>query len=356
VEQIPDVGPSRVPASVYTDPERFELERTRVLRDSWFMIGRSAELADPGDYLVWEEFGETVVVSRLEDGGLAAFHNVCQHRGARIAPSSGRCERHLVCPWHGWLFELDGQVAGVPDRADFDDAEIKGLRAPPVAVADWGGWIWIHLAGPDVAPPLLEDLGEIAEELAPYRMEEMELHATATWEMPVNWKAVVDAFIEVYHVAETHRVTIGEALAVRETAITLFDRHSMYVVPYSFNLETLQKTQDHQRYANTHYHVYPFSIFNCQTTHIQAFTPIPTGPNTTKFVAWNLIQPGGDRRFRTEMDRAWDLFTRVAAEDLYVAEQAGATRRSMGYTRNLNNERECRITHFLSVLDKQIAG
>jgi len=356
VDPVPDLGPSRVPAEVYTSPERYELERTRVLRDCWFIAARSSQIPHHGDHLVWEQFGETVVVSRLGDGSAAAFHNVCQHRGARIVPASGHCDGEFVCPWHGWKHDLSGRVVGIPDWHDFERAEVTGVRSPAVAVAEWGGWIWLHLGGPDVAPPLDVYLGELVDELAPYEMADMVLHATASWEMPANWKAVADAFLEVYHVAQTHRVTLGDMLAVRDTAITLFERHSMYVVPYAGHLERLRAEQQHQRDAISHYLVYPFSIFNCERHHIQAFTPVPTGPHSTRFLCWHLIQPGGDESLVTRMDRAWDLFTRVAAEDLYVAEQAGATRQSMGYTRNLNNERECRITHLLNVMEKHIAA
>lgn len=355
VDPVPDLGPSKIPAEIYTSPERYELERTRVLRDSWFIAERSEKIPEPGDYLVWEQFGETVVIARQADRSVAAFHNVCQHRGARITAESGHCEDALVCPWHGWKHDLTGKVVGVPDWHDFERGEVTDVRSPQVAVAEWGGWLWIHLGGPDAAPPLEAYLGELVAELAPYEMENMVLHATASWEMPANWKAVSDAFLEVYHVAETHRVTIGEALSVRDTAITLFDRHSMYVVPYTGFVDRLREEQEHQRDAISHYLVYPFSIFNCERQHIQAFTPVPTGPHSTRFLCWHLIQPGGDERFLTEMDRAWNLFTRVAAEDLFVAEQSGATRQSMGYTRNINNERECRITHLLNVMSDHIA-
>src|SRR2546425_335104 len=91
VRRDPQVGPARIPADVYTSPERFDAERTKVFRHSWFVVERGSEIPRPGDYLVWEEFGETVVICRQGDGTLAAFHNVCQHRGARIVTSGGFC-------------------------------------------------------------------------------------------------------------------------------------------------------------------------------------------------------------------------------------------------------------------------
>jgi phenylpropionate dioxygenase-like ring-hydroxylating dioxygenase large terminal subunit len=352
---VPPIGPTRVDAAVYVSEEQWERERTTLFRETWYVVDRSSVIAEPGDFLVWEEFGETVVVRRADDGSLSAFHNVCQHRGARIVDPESQCEGRVghckngrfTCPWHGFVYDESGMVVHVPDRADFDDAELTGLRAPTVAVEDWGGWIWINLAG-DRAEPLVDYLGpEVVEELGHYRMEHMVLHAKREWVMPTNWKAVVDGFIEVYHVSETHRETIPGTLALRDTYQHLLGRHSMYVIPFADSLDQLLDSQDHVAQALSHYLVFPNSIFNCLPTHIQAFQPVPIDARTAKYTAWNLIQPGGDDAFVKEMDARWGHFTRVAAEDLHAATQVGATMRSAGYARNLMNAREIRIPHFL---------
>ena len=356
VEQVPPVGTATVPASVYVDPARYAAELDAVFGQTWLIAGRSSQVPTAGDFLVWEEVGETIVIARQRDGSLSAFFNVCQHRGARIVAESGHCDQLLTCPWHGFSYDLTGAVRGVPDRGDFDPASLAGLRAPEVAVTEWSGWIWINLAGPDRAPDLLDDLGELVDELAPYRMEEMILHARRVWEMPVNWKVVVEGFCEVFHIPVTHRESIGDGLACRDTFIQLFDKHSMYVVPSSRNVEEVYRTQDHQATAVCHYLAFPNSIFDCFPTHIQMFTPIPTGVGTTKYEAWNLIQPGGDDEFLKQMDAYWEHFCWVADEDLRVAAEAGATAHSRGYRRSLFNDRECRLTHFHQVVDKHLAG
>ena len=91
-----------VDASVYTDPTRYELERERVLRSSWIIGASSSEVPNANDWVLYEGHGETVVISRQADGSMRAFHNVCQHRGARLTrgESSG-CDRRFTCPWHG---------------------------------------------------------------------------------------------------------------------------------------------------------------------------------------------------------------------------------------------------------------
>src|SRR4051812_44076346 len=192
VPLIPDIGPAELDASVYTDPARFELERRKVLNKSWQIVCRSEQLQKPGDHAVWEGHGETIIVSRRRDGGLAGFHNVCQHRGARIATGCGNARR-FTCRWHSWVYDLEGNVVGVPDREDFAPEQLEGLRSPAVECDEWAGFIWVVLAGPGVAPPLLDYIGpEIIADLGAYRMEDMILVEKLTWEVPVNWKIVMD--------------------------------------------------------------------------------------------------------------------------------------------------------------------
>jgi len=159
VPLIPDIGPAQLDSSVYTDPARFEQERRKVLNRSWQIICRTEDLPNTGDHVVWEGQGETIVISRRRDGGVSGFHNVCQHRGARIVPESGKAARRFTCRWHSWSYDLEGTVVGVPDREDFDEKALDGLCAPPVECGEWGGWVWAVLAGPGVAPPLRDWIG-----------------------------------------------------------------------------------------------------------------------------------------------------------------------------------------------------
>ena len=149
-----------------------------------------------------------MIVARQPDGTLAAFHNVCQHRGSALNRRR-----------HGWVrppvhvpvarvgVRQRGVVVGVPEREDFDPAHLDGLRAPAVAADEWAGWIWINLAGPDEAPALVDWIGpDILADLGRFRMEDMVLHEKLVYDVPVNYKAIVDGFNEVYHVTELHHV------------------------------------------------------------------------------------------------------------------------------------------------------
>jgi phenylpropionate dioxygenase-like ring-hydroxylating dioxygenase large terminal subunit len=349
VPMVPDVGPGSVDASVYTDPERYARERETVLRRSWQVICRSSEIAATGDFVTWEGHGETIVVTRRRDGGVAAFHNVCQHRGARIVSEPAGCARRFTCRWHSWVYDLEGAVVGVPDREDFDESELAGLAAPPVETDEWGGWVWAVLAGPGVAPPLLEWLGaDITSDLGAYRMEQMTLVEKLVWEVPVNWKVIVDAFNENYHAAHLHSKNTKpqDVRDGRFSTYFVLGRHGMMVIPYKGVLTRLTETLDHQSLAICHYTVFPTSVFNCNPNHIQLFRSVPLSVDRSRFECWELQYPDGDDAYVTAVNEHWGRLKGVVAEDVEMWDEVAATRESFGYRRNILNDRECKITAF----------
>src|SRR5580698_1330476 len=349
VPLIPDIGPSELDSAVYTDPARFEAERRKVLNRSWQIICRSSELQKTGDHVVWEGQGETIVISRRRDGSVSGFHNVCQHRGARIVPRSGQGARRFTCRWHSWSYDLEGTLVGVPDREDFDERQLKDACAPPVECAEWGGWVWAVLAGPGTAPPLLDWLGpDITTDLGVYRMEDMRLAGQLTWDVPVNWKVIVDAFNENYHAAHLHakNTTPQDVKDGRFSTYFVFDRHAMMVIPYKGVLARLRETLDHQGTAICHYTVFPTAVFNCNPTHIQLFRAVPLAVDRSRFECWELQYADGDQSYQDAVNDHWERLQKVVAEDVEIWDEVAATRDSSAYRRNILNNRECKITAF----------
>jgi phenylpropionate dioxygenase-like ring-hydroxylating dioxygenase large terminal subunit len=349
VPMIPEIGTGILPADVYTDPERFEAERRTVLRNSWQVVCRSAEIPNPGDFVTWAGHGETIIVTRQRGGGVGGFHNVCQHRGARIVNESSGCARRFTCRWHSWVYDLNGSVVGVPDREDFDEQELDSLAAPPVECAEWGGWVWVVLGGPGAAPPLLEWLGEdITTDLGAYRMQDMTLVEKLVWDVPVNWKVIVDAFNENYHAAHLHSKNTKpqDVRDGRFSTYFVLGRHGMMVIPYKGVLPRLRETLDHQNLAICHYTVFPTAVFNCNPTHIQLFRSVPLAVDRSRFECWELQYSDGDDDYVTKVNEHWGRLKGVVAEDVEIWDEVAATRQSSGYRRNILNNRECKITAF----------
>ncbi len=359
--QLPGIGPSVMERDVYTDPVRYELERERVLGRHWLLAGRTEQAPGPGDWITFEGHGETVVVTRQPDGSLAAFHNVCQHRGPAIVGDLTGCgARRFTCPYHGWVYDTTGKLVGVPERQDFDEDHLRDVRAPAVAVDEWGGWIWVNLAGPADAVPLIEAIGpEISADLGRFAMQDMVLHDVVEFDVPVSYKAIVDGFNEIYHTKELHNVSSDWLRAARMTSFHVVDDNYMCFVPRHETLDQLEHDWDHHRYAICHYVVFPNTVFNCNPEHIQVFNPIPVGVDRTRFLCWELIYPGDldDPEYaayhRTTMAH-WKGLQRVVGEDIAIYEQLARTKASSGYTRHILSERECKLAHYHANMDAKI--
>jgi phenylpropionate dioxygenase-like ring-hydroxylating dioxygenase large terminal subunit len=363
VRKQPLVG-GTVSADEYRDPMRYEMERETALRTSWMLAGHSSEMPNENDWITYEGHGETIVITRQKGGGVAAFHNVCQHRGARLTRNeSSGCQRRFSCPWHGWVYDTTGNLVGVPERDDFDPALLEGLRSPKVAVEEWGGFVWMNLAGPDDAPPLQEWIGsDIINDLGKFRMEDMKLQEKWTVEVPTNYKVIVDGFNEVYHATELHHTSGEFTKAARDTQFVLTGPNSMMFVPRHQHRDALDETGDHQQYTICHYVIFPNTVFNNNPEHIQVFQPIPIGVDRTKFICWELVynsEGENDQDFAAYWERTmahWEELKGVVAEDLFVFAELDATRHSMAYNLNRFSTKECKPVAYHETMNLVVRG
>ena len=364
IKNVPDYGPSVMSRQPYTDPVQFELERERVLNTTWLLAAHSSQVAGPGDWISFESHGETIVITRQPDGSLAAFHNVCRHRGVAFVTEWQGCgARRFSCPYHGWVYDTTGKLVGVPERQDFAPEHLDGLRATAVAVDEWGGLVWVNLAGPEQAPPLREWIGsDIADDIGRYRMDEMVLLEVLEWDVPVSYKAIVDGFNEIYHTAALHHVGPEWTRSARDTSFYIVNDHNyMCFVPRHQHRQQLEQGWDHHKWAICHYVVFPNTVFNCNPEHIQIFNPIPIDVDRTRFLCWELVYPGdmADPEYadyRRRMQDHWDHLKVVVGEDISIYEQLARTKRSSAYRENVLSERECKLAHYHETMAQMIRG
>ncbi len=190
-----------IPKERYVGEAFAQLEQDRLWSRVWQIAGRVEELDEAGDHVVYDIGRESVIVLRDGEGDIRAFHNSCRHRGTRLADEPGCFEGGQIrCRYHGWTYALDGALTDVPDRDDFDLPSDLGLAE--VRCECWGGFVFVNLDTD--AEGLLEFLDPIPRLLAPFHLDRMRLRAALTTELPANWKVVVDAFNESYHVQGTH--------------------------------------------------------------------------------------------------------------------------------------------------------
>jgi len=191
-----------LPKGRYTTDAYAAAELERLWPRVWQIACRVEEVAEPGAFVEYTVGDETIAIVRTRAGALSAFHNVCLHRGRRLLDGCGSVEGDTIrCPYHAWCYALDGELVEVPDRDEFASLPDE-LALRPVQLDTWGGFVFVNLDSN--AEPLLEYLDPLPALLAPYRLDEMRLRAQLTTFIDANWKAVVDAFNEGYHVQGLH--------------------------------------------------------------------------------------------------------------------------------------------------------
>lgn len=190
-----------LPQALYTDPDLFAWDVERVFLRHWLLAGHVSRIPEAGRFFLYQVGGESVILARGRDGDVHALHNVCRHRGSRVALQSEGKAHSFACPYHAWTYGLDGRLLGAPAMPEDFDRAGYGLKACPVRVAH--GMIFLYLGDGD--PP---DLGPVLDDIEPfvkpYRLAEAKLAVRQEWEIGANWKLVVENFAECYHCRPTH--------------------------------------------------------------------------------------------------------------------------------------------------------
>ena len=182
----------------YLSREWLENEWEHVWSRCWLLAGPESDVAEPGDYFVFDLGREQILVTRGSDGAIRAFYNVCQHRGNRLVGSERGHADSFRCTYHAWTYDIDGKLSIVPHQDQFPAGVPCAERSlKPVHAATWDGFVFICLA--ENPPSLQKFLGPVADMLAPYRFRNMTLIEDQTVHHYCNWKAVVDNFSELYH-------------------------------------------------------------------------------------------------------------------------------------------------------------
>ena len=203
--KILELGSAPLPVAPYLEKEIFELEKAKVFKKSWLCVAHETDVAAPGDFVTRDiaVLDTSVIIVRTQDGGLNAFHNVCKHRGHRVALEERGNAQGFMCLFHAWTYRLDGSLAGVPDEKSFRMIDKKKLGLSSISVDNWKGFIFINVE-PQPRQTLRESMGELASQFDNFPCETWPAAVTMGAKLNCNWKLVVDAFSEAYHAVSLH--------------------------------------------------------------------------------------------------------------------------------------------------------
>lgn len=194
----------------YTNVDLEQLEQQNIFSKTWLYAGHTSKLSEPGAVMAVEIAGRSILIMRSKQGKLAAFHNACSHRGSALrntsAPASVNC---LVCPYHGWTFDTEGQLKGLPEKARFaNGVDLEKLSLKQVRLETWGPLMFVSLS--QNVPSLSQFLGKATELMAGFPMDSLQLLFSDNYDLKCNWKTFHDNGLCDYHVNIAHKDTLKD--------------------------------------------------------------------------------------------------------------------------------------------------
>ncbi|MEX2298669.1 MAG: aromatic ring-hydroxylating dioxygenase subunit alpha [Dongiaceae bacterium] len=316
-----------LPGWAYSSAEFFALEKEHLFLSNWQIVCHVSELPNPGAYVTLDLLGERAVAVRGEDGEIRAFYNVCRHRAAAVVKGrSGSCRHALRCPYHGWTYGLDGALKAVPGEKSFPGLDKPGFGLTQIEAEVWMGFVFVRFraGGPSVA----ERMAHYAPELAPYRFADM-IPAGDIWktEPGVDWKNVMDNYLEGYHVPVGHPglyrlFGVGYETDVKPGHVSRA-MHWLHDTPsenwtegrYQALLPEIDHLPAARRRAWAYYTLLPNIAFDVYPDQIDFFHVVPTAPGKCRIRSRAYRLPNPSPTLKAVQYLNWRINAQVQYED-----------------------------------------
>ena len=346
----------------YTDPEFLALEEKYLWKKSWLYACHSDQLPEAGSFFLWQKTGSPIMIVRGKDMKIRAFYNTCQHRGAPLVQEDKGKIAGLVCRYHGWTYGLDGELLNLRDKRDFPNFDASCHNLVPVRCELFGNWVFVN-EDPD-AKPLLETMAPGPDHCATLDINNTRHVHSASFEVACNFKVLLDAFLETYHLKSIHQNTVDRFLDHRGTYINLFSNgNSLMLTPHrradwrdpgTKGMPEVETANEIQRYHNPSYNFFPNLVTPVSYNGIPFLTFWPNGPRSM-FVDCHWFAPDGGQDHELWPTRIRN-FEAILEEDTQFAPAIQSSVESRGFKGIYLSYQERRIYHWHEELDRRIGA
>jgi len=308
-----------LPGVFYTSESLTDVEREQLFRTKWVCVGREEEVPEVGDYMATDWVGEPMVLVRANEGKISALSNVCRHRGMPLVEGRGNCKR-FTCSYHAWTYNLNGQLLSAQGVEDHHADFIRNCQLPEFKCEIWHGFIFVNLDANATSFLESETVRQIEPMVENMHIEDMRLLYSSEQEWDVNWKCLVENFMEGYHLSTVHRKTLHPFTPTHLSR--RFEADENYFGFYSYYPDD----------APSRGKAHPdLTIDESKRSLMLAIAPSSVFGISGFKVTYNLIQPISATRLRTRIgmigippkneeeqaiaNKGVDLFKRTFAED-----------------------------------------
>jgi phenylpropionate dioxygenase-like ring-hydroxylating dioxygenase large terminal subunit len=314
-------GVERIPASRYTDPARFEAEKRALFEQLPLLLAPSALIPSPRQAVAHDDSGAPLLLTRDEDGVAHVFANVCRHRGTRLVEGNDPVPaKRIICPYHAWAYKPDGTLSGMPRPDCFPGLDKDDHSLRKFASIESGGLIFhSRNAAADFSGVIA-----LAADFDAFGMRDLHLFRRRTHAVAANWKQVIDAFLESYHVQRLHAATIAPFFADGITAADRIGLHQRAVVGRADYLARVDRDDwTALRHAVTYtYHLFPAAVVVVSPDYINLLVVHPTEVGSCRVEDFMLI-PEAPQSNEAEAHwlKSWELLDEgtFGAEDFRAA-------------------------------------
>ena len=322
-------APTRQPATAY-GAAAYEREAATLFRKLPLAIGHASQLAKPGDFITHDASGVPLLVVKQEDGELAAFLNVCRHRGTRVENAPCGSKKGFTCPYHAWSYGRDGSLLRVPHERGFERLRLaidqqarRDLVRVPVAVI--AGLVFVTPTPGDARAASIGDwLGPLARDLEGFGLHTSSPYAPTTMTKKMSWKLAIDVFLEAYHLQSAHRESIYPMFFDNLGLVDPHGPHLRNVFPKRTICELAARPESEwslRTHANVLFHLFPNTLVLVEPDHAAVLHLWPKGPAETLLTAYTLVpEPPATEKARVYWDKNNAILYGAVDEDFAMGE------------------------------------
>ncbi len=361
-----------LPGRDYYDESVWQFERETVFQRSWFCVGRIEEMPDPGDYLARDVAGTGVLVAHGKDGVIRAFYNVCRHRGSVLCDEgAGSTKGAFSCPYHNWVYDLEGKLIGTPNVRAGDDFDRTQYPLRSMACDTWEGFVFVH---PGTEPQPLRD--QLADEpdgpldYERYKVGELLTGHKIVYEVAANWKIIHDNFNECLHCPGVHPELANLVPMYRKGMVfepdrpdlgaTLDDGLTTFTLSGTSSLPQLPDLTELDCRTYWGYSVFPNVAMNLLSTGAMVYTMFPRGPGHTTIVSEYLFRPETIEAPGFDCSDMVEFLDLVSRQDWAVCERAQRGVSSPGFIQGVYPPQDALLARFaeryLAVRGPMVSG